>query len=147
MANGCDKVSNLANANLTLARFYMPPESYLPRHPFLIVDGNRQITLANPLVRIGRSREMDVVIDDRRVSRLHLELRWQSDLLRYLCVDMDSTGGTKINGYPIAQCTLEAGDVVSLGGAEIIYGEEFALPINLPDSLKGTTEGNVASDA
>ena len=35
--------------------------------------------------------------------------------------------GTKLNGYPIQQCTLEAGDILSLGGVEIIYGEEFAL--------------------
>ncbi|MCS7059794.1 MAG: DUF3662 domain-containing protein [Anaerolineae bacterium] len=99
----------------------------LPRRPFVIVDGRRQIALTDELVRIGRSRENDIVVDDRRVSRHHLELRWQRDLEKFLCVDLGSTGGTKLNGYPIQQCTLEAGDVLSLGGVEIIYGEEFAL--------------------
>ncbi len=103
----------------------------LPRRPFVIVDGRRQIALTRELVRIGRSRENDIVVDDRRVSRHHLELRWQTNLVKFLAVDLGSTGGTKLNGYPIQQCTLEAGDVLSLGGVEIIYGEEFALQSTL----------------
>jgi len=98
-----------------------------PRAPFLIVDGQRQITLSSRTVRIGRAHESDVIVDDRRVSRRHIELRWQDALGKFLAVDMDSSGGTKLNGFPIRQCTLEAGDVLSLGGFEIIYGEEFAL--------------------
>jgi len=97
----------------------------LPRHPFLIVDGRRQIALASAVVHIGRSRESDVVVDDRRVSRHHAELRWQPDTARFLCVDLNSTGGTRLNGYSIQECTLEAGDILSLGGVEVIYGEEF----------------------
>jgi len=104
-----------------------PRETPLPRRPFLIVDGRRQIGLTHEVVRIGRSRENDVVVDDRRVSRHHLELRWQADLGKFLCVDLNSTGGTRLNGYPIQQCPLEAGDVLSLGGVGIIYGEEFNL--------------------
>lgn len=99
----------------------------LPRRPFLIVDGQRQISLTSTLVRIGRAHDNDVIVDDRRVSRHHLELRWQNDLARFLAVDLNSSGGTRLNGYPIKQCTLEAGDVISLGGVEIIYGEEFTL--------------------
>jgi hypothetical protein len=110
----------------------------LPRHPFLIVDGRRQIALEGEQVRIGRSRDNDVVADDRRVSRHHLELRWQPQPARFLAVDLDSTGGTKLNGYPIQQCTLEAGDILSLGGVEIIYGEEFEFQ---------STRGNPAVDA
>ena len=98
-----------------------------PRKPFLIVDGRRQIALASETVVIGRARETDIVVDDRRVSRHHAELRWQPDTQKFLYRDLDSTGGTKLNGYPIQQCTLEAGDILSLGGVEIIYGEEFAL--------------------
>ena len=103
------------------------PRAPLPRRPFLIVDGRRQVTLDRELVRIGRSRDSDVVVDDRRVSRHHLELRWQAELAKFLAVDKASTGGTKLNGYAIEECTLEPGDVLSLGGVDFIYGEEFAL--------------------
>ena len=98
-----------------------------PRNPFLIVDGRRQIALTDELVRIGRSRENDVVVDDRRVSRHHAELSWQGEGQKFLYRDLNSTGGSKLNGYAIQQCTLEAGDILSLGGVEIIYGEEFEL--------------------
>ncbi|MCS7056959.1 MAG: FHA domain-containing protein [Thermoflexales bacterium] len=110
------------------------PALPLPRRPFLIVDGQRQINLTSTLVRVGRAHDNDVVMDDRRVSRHHLELRWQSDAERFLAVDLNSSGGTRLNGYPIKQCTLEAGDVLSLGGVEIIYGEEFALQSTAPMS-------------
>jgi pSer/pThr/pTyr-binding forkhead associated (FHA) protein len=99
----------------------------LPRKPFLIIDGRRQVALNAELVRVGRSRDNSVIVDDRRVSRHHLELRWQPELSQFLCVDLDSSGGTKLNGYPIKECTLEAGDVVAMGGYEMIYGEEFSL--------------------
>jgi hypothetical protein len=99
----------------------------LPRRPFLIVDGRRQIGLTSTQVRIGRAHDNDVILDDLRVSRHHLELRWQEELTRFLAVDLGSSGGTQLNGYPIKQCTLEAGDVLSLGGVEVIYGEEFTL--------------------
>lgn len=100
------------------------------RCPFLIVDGKRYIHLEQPLVKVGRSRASDVVVDDRRVSRNHLELRWvvkegqPAHTGKYVAVDMNSTGGTKLNGYPIQQCPLEAGDVLALNGVEIIFGED-----------------------
>jgi hypothetical protein len=99
----------------------------LPRRPFLIIDGKRQVALTTRVVRVGRAHDNDVIVDDRRASRRHIELRWQDALERFLAVDLDSSGGTLLNGYPIKQCTLEAGDVLSLGGFEVIYGEEFAL--------------------
>lgn len=109
----------------------------LPRCPFVIVDGSRLIHLTSLIARIGRSRDNDIVIDDRRVSRSHLELRWQAkpgdpaSAGRFLAVDRNSTGGTRLNGYPIAQCTLEPGDILSLGGVDVIYGEDC------PDAAPG----------
>jgi hypothetical protein len=100
---------------------------HLPRRPFLIVDGRRQIDLVERRVKIGRSRNADVIVDDLRVSRKHIELRWQDGTEKFLAVDVGSSGGTKVNGYPIQQCPLEAGDVLSLNGFELIYGEEFSL--------------------
>ncbi len=94
------------------------------RRPFLIVDSHRRIALTSPLVRIGRALDNDIVLDDPRVSRHHLLLRWQADLARFLAVDLNSSGGTLLNSHTIQQCPLEAGDVLLLGGSvELIYGE------------------------
>jgi pSer/pThr/pTyr-binding forkhead associated (FHA) protein len=117
----------------------VPPEPALPRQPYLILEGNRQFDLVKRVVRMGRARDGDVVIDDRRVSRNHCELRWEADTQRFLLVDLNSTGGTQVNGYPVLQCPLEAGDIMSLGGLEIIYGEAVALSVDNPP-LHGTTD-------
>ena len=75
-------------------------------------------------MRIGRALDNDIVLDDPRVSRHHLLLRWQADLARFLAVDLNSSGGTLLNSHTIQQCPLEAGDVLLLGGSvELIYGE------------------------
>ncbi len=112
----------------------------LPRAPFLIMDGRRQVDLSGQLVRIGRARDCDVVVDDRRVSRHHLELRWDVAGATFLAVDAGSSGGTRLNGHPIKQCTLEAGDVLALGGYELIYGEIFSLSSTQPVPIaRGTT--------
>jgi hypothetical protein len=104
-----------------------PDQGALPRRPFLIVDGRRQVDLNAHTVAVGRSRSGDIVLDDRRVSRNHLELRWNDASARFLAVDLGSSGGTRVNGHAVKQCPLEAGDVISLGGYELIYGEEFEL--------------------
>ena len=85
---------------------------------FLLVGG-RRVELVGDIVRIGRAQENDVVIDDGRVSRRHLELRWRTDIERYVVVDIGSSGGTWLNGYSIRQCSLEYGDVISLGGFDV----------------------------
>ncbi len=103
------------------------PPALMQRRPFLIVDGGRQVELTSPRLRIGRALDNDLRIEDRRVSRHHLELIWQDDLQAFLARDLQSSGGTTLNGYPIQQCNLEAGDVLSLNGVEIIYGERSAL--------------------
>jgi pSer/pThr/pTyr-binding forkhead associated (FHA) protein len=38
--------------------------------------------------------------------------------------DLNSTGGTYVNGQRIYQHALKAGDVISLSGVPVIYGED-----------------------
>jgi hypothetical protein len=90
--------------------------------PFLILEGQRHVALDSPTVALGRSFDNDIILDDARVSRYHAQLRQRYG--RYVVYDLGSTGGTTVNGYPIQECVLEAGDVISLAGVEIIYGED-----------------------
>jgi pSer/pThr/pTyr-binding forkhead associated (FHA) protein len=94
------------------------------RTPYLVIGAARRTALTRECVRVGRARENDVVIDDARVSRRHVELRWLREVNRYLIVDVGSSGGTRLNGYAIRQCTLEHGDVIELGGCAIRYEDE-----------------------
>jgi pSer/pThr/pTyr-binding forkhead associated (FHA) protein len=98
--------------------------------PFLIIEGNRHVNLTQPVVSVGRALDNDVIIEDRRVSRHHAQLRQRYG--HYVLYDLDSTGGSTINGYPVEECLLHSGDVISFAGVEVIYGEDPPTPIPLP---------------
>ncbi|MBU0703071.1 MAG: FHA domain-containing protein [Chloroflexi bacterium] len=102
-----------------------------PGRPFLILGGQRHTNLLQPVVSIGRALDNDVIIEDPRVSRHHAQLRRRYG--RYVLYDLGSSGGTQINDYPIEECVLHAGDVISLAGVHIIYSEDPPTPIMLPD--------------
>jgi hypothetical protein len=90
--------------------------------PFLIVDGQRHVELTAPVINIGRALDNDIILEDSRVSRHHAQLRRRFG--RYILYDIGSSGGTTINGYPVQECVLQPGDVISFGGVEVIYGED-----------------------
>jgi len=103
-----------------------------PGRPFLIVQGQRHVNLVHPVVSLGRSLDNDIILDDPRVSRRHAQLRRRYG--RYVLYDLASSGGTKINNYPIEECVLHSGDVISFSGVQVIYGEDPPTPIPLPNS-------------
>jgi pSer/pThr/pTyr-binding forkhead associated (FHA) protein len=110
-----------------------PPPAQGPRgRPFVILEGKRHVSLTEPTVSIGRALDNDLIIDDPRVSRHHAEIRQRYGHL--VLYDLDSSGGTSINGYPVDECVLHSGDVISFAGVEVIYGEDPPTPIRLrPD--------------
>lgn len=48
------------------------------------------------VVRIGRAKDDELILDDRGVSRFHAELRHESGA--YVLADLDSQNGTWIKG-------------------------------------------------
>jgi hypothetical protein len=106
--------------------------SSIPRNAFLIVNGSRHVPLSQTVINIGRRLDNHLVIDDPRVSRNHVQLRAIKG--RYILFDLNSTGGTFVNGQRISQYTLNPGDVISLAGFPLIYGQDLATgSLNLPD--------------
>jgi len=112
----------------------------VPENAFLIIDGRKVFPLAAPVVNIGRRLENQLTIDDPRVSRTHAQLR--SIKGRYVIFDLNSTGGTFINGKRISQTILYPGDVISLAGVDLVFGQDNPYP--RPD-LKDT--GPLSPDA
>jgi pSer/pThr/pTyr-binding forkhead associated (FHA) protein len=92
-----------------------------PSSAFLIINGSI-FPLRLVVINIGRRLDNHLVIDDPRVSRAHAQLRAIHG--HFILFDLNSTGGTYINGIRITQQTLKAGDVVSLSGFAVIYGED-----------------------
>ncbi|MFO7743610.1 MAG: DUF3662 and FHA domain-containing protein [Anaerolineae bacterium] len=107
------------------------PASEGPKgRPFLILEGRRHVNLTEPVVSVGRALDNDVIIDDPRISRHHAQLRHRYG--HYVLYDLDSSGGTRINDYPVEECVLHSGDVISFAGVEVVYGEDPPTPIPLP---------------
>ncbi|MFE7525404.1 FHA domain-containing protein [Kitasatospora sp. NPDC057542] len=65
-------------------------------------------------VRIGRSPDNDLVLDDLVVSRHHAELRELPGGGREI-VDLDSHNGTYLNGEPVRRAPLGPADIVGIG--------------------------------
>jgi hypothetical protein len=95
----------------------------IPRNAFLIVEGNRVFALTQMVINIGRRSDNHLVLADPRVSRAHAQIRAIRG--QYVLFDLNSTGGTMVNGRRINQCALKPGDVISLSGVPLIYGEEL----------------------
>ncbi len=122
------------------------PRSNIPPKAFLIVGGSKIFTLEQDVINIGRKLDNHLVIDDPRVSRKHGQLRAVKG--RYMLFDLKSSGGTYVNGERINQIALHPGDVISLAGVPIVYGQDAIRSISdtqeyrRPDSVddSGTTK-------
>jgi pSer/pThr/pTyr-binding forkhead associated (FHA) protein len=101
-----------------------PDSLNLPPNSYLIVDGTRILPLTQAVINIGRRPDNQIAIEDARVSRLHAQLRAIKG--RFVIFDLDSTGGTYVNSQRVNQCALYPGDVISLAGYPLVYGQETA---------------------
>ncbi len=98
-----------------------PPET-VSVNSFLILHGVDFYPLSQPVTNIGRMKTNHVVLNDLRVSRWHAQIRCVRG--KWILFDLNSTGGSYINGNRVNQYTLQPGDVISLAGVQLIYGEE-----------------------
>ncbi|GAB4582038.1 MAG: hypothetical protein Fur0022_47900 [Anaerolineales bacterium] len=93
----------------------------IPASAFLIVNGAEVFPLKKKIITIGRMADNDLVISEVRISRYHAQLRAVNG--RYMLVDLQSTGGTSVNGEKVQKVELFPGDVISFAGIPVIYGQ------------------------
>jgi pSer/pThr/pTyr-binding forkhead associated (FHA) protein len=82
--------------------------------------------LKKSIINIGRRLDNHLVIDDPRVSRNHSQLRAIKG--RFVIFDLNSTGGTFVNGQRTSQSVLYPGDVISLAGVPLVFGQDNPPP-------------------
>ncbi len=92
------------------------------REATLVLAGGRQVQLDRPVINIGRRTDNHIMVDDKRVSRQHCQIRLRFG--RYVIYDLESKGGTQVNGLQIKEHILQAGDVISLAGYQMVYTED-----------------------
>lgn len=114
----------------------------IPENAFLIVEGVRTFQLMQAVVNIGRRLDNTLVVDDPRVSRNHAQLRAIKG--RYVLFDLNSTGGTFVNGQRANQTVLYPGDVISLAGVSLIFGQDS--PISKRDVSETAPRNDAGAD-
>lgn len=92
----------------------------VPAHAYLIVDGQLVYSLDQPVINIGRRSDNQIVIEDLRISRSHAQIRASQG--HFTLFDLNSRGGTYVNGQPVQQVVLKPGDVISLAGVPLVFG-------------------------
>lgn len=121
------RVETMAETNATpLDTGSLEDTGALPENAFLIVEGVKVFPLVLSVINIGRRLDNQLIIDDPRVSRNHAQLR--SIKGRYVVFDLNSTGGTFVNGQRTSQSVLYPGDVISLAGVALIFGQDNPPP-------------------
>lgn len=103
-----------------------------PTKAFLIINGERHMTLDRAVITLGRRLDNTVILDDPRVSRHHAQLRQRYG--RWVLYDLGSASGTMVNNHRVDECLLRPGDVISLAGVTLIYGEEETDADHLDDT-------------
>jgi len=87
---------------------------------FLIIAGSKVFPIENPVTKIGRSFDNDLILQYPQISRKHAELRFTQG--HFEIVDVGSTGGTSVNGNKITNHTLSKGDVITLVNLHLVFG-------------------------
>ncbi len=98
----------------------------------LVVDDGSNATKVFPVTRdsltIGRAITADIRLDDAHISRHHVRLTRQGELL--LVEDLNTVNGTSVNGQPITTpYALQPGDLISFGSFTIKV-EKSVVPIS-----------------
>lgn len=109
---------------VSTARLDYPSNHALVKVPeaFLIVSGSRTVPLTRQGLTIGRQPDVSLVLENPHVSRVHAQIRVVQG--RYVIFDLESRAGTYVNGQRVAQCVLHPGDVISLAGVQLVFGQE-----------------------
>jgi pSer/pThr/pTyr-binding forkhead associated (FHA) protein len=94
----------------------------------------RDVTLAGECV-VGRATDADFVIDDTLASRRHI--RVLKDAGAWTVEDLGSRNGTLVNGQRVQRQGLKDGDLLKVGGTELIFRDEGAAPAAPAAPAKG----------
>jgi FHA domain-containing protein len=76
--------------------------------------------LERQIIHIGRNTDNEIVVNDKRVSRFHAEIRCEHG--QFVLYDLGSTNGVKVNGAPASRpVPLRNNDTLTVGSHEFVF--------------------------
>lgn len=83
--------------------------------------GQQVFRIEKPMVNIGRQLSNDIIVEDKRVSRYHAQIKYQPDG-QFAIFDLGSTNGITINNTPhMRQHVLHNGDRFTIGSYDFYF--------------------------
>jgi DNA-binding response OmpR family regulator len=105
----------------------MPEENI----PYLLDPSGQEHSLGNPVTRMGRAVENEIVILDKRSSREHAVIRREGRKL--ILEDQGSTNGTYLNGERLLNpVQLRDGDLVKVGEVTFTFHDPEGTSVETP---------------
>jgi len=93
-----------------------------------------QVMLSQPEVHVGILSNNDVVLSDKKASRLHAAIRWTPT--GYVIQDLESQAGTFVDGQRITQpALLVPGQRIRIGDTELLFQQVGAPATAVSQSL------------
>jgi len=86
-------------------------------------------------LRIGRTPDNDIVIDNLAVSRLHAVLEEEKG--NFYVRDCDSLNGTELNGQKVGRARLGDGDQINIGKHSIVFRRQGGQDVPAEDTIQG----------
>lgn len=100
------------------------PSQALPQAWLTIRSPQTQQTvfrIEKSVVNIGRQLTNDIIVEDKRVSRYHAQIKYQVDG-QFTIFDLGSTNGITVNGIPhLRQHLLRNGDRFTIGSYDFVF--------------------------
>jgi Protein of unknown function (DUF3662)/FHA domain len=83
-------------------------------------ERGKPLQITRPVLHLGRHLSNDVVVNDKRVSRHHAEIRYEHG--QFVLYDLGSTNGVGINGVLTHQpVPLKNNDIISVGSHDYVF--------------------------
>jgi Protein of unknown function (DUF3662)/FHA domain len=83
--------------------------------------GQQIYRIEKPIINIGRQLSNDIIVEDKRVSRYHAQIKYQPDG-QFAIFDLGSTNGITINNTPhMRQHVLHNGDRFTIGSYDFYF--------------------------
>ncbi len=125
---GAQRVASGSSSGVAPTHYAQPeaaaPVQTLPQAWLTIRSPQTQQTvfrIEKPIVNIGRQLTNDIIVEDKRVSRYHAQIKYQSDG-QFTIFDLGSTNGITVNGVPhLRQHLLRNGDRFTIGSYDFVY--------------------------
>lgn len=118
-ASGMARPTVASNPNNYISAAAPMPQAWLTIR--LPQAGQQIYRIEKPIINIGRQLSNDIIVEDKRVSRYHAQIKYQPDG-QFAIFDLGSTNGITINNTPhMRQHVLRNGDSFTIGSYDFFF--------------------------